>query len=37
MKLIVIKIILANVREELKKELKIIMVETKTNIFYVIQ
>ena len=37
MKLIVIKIILANVREELKKELKIIMVETKTDIFYVIQ
>ena len=37
MKLIVIKIILANVREELKKELKIIMVETKPDIFYVIQ
>ena len=37
MKLIVIKIILANVREELKKELKIIIVETKTDIFYVIQ
>ena len=37
MKLIVIKIILANIREELKKELKIIMVETKTDIFYVIQ